>query len=162
MQALLTDEQNQYSTNTVIQLEEDKSSPVWYFRIRNFIASNSTVFPDQRSFPQKIISFIQKLNSYINLNDNWDSYGAMAPSITSIKNARRFLINNAHVSLPFYFISPGVNGEVMIELSKGQKAAELYFNPDKSTELLLFENDKCILESNVKDSLSELIDFFNV
>ncbi|NLX29580.1 MAG: hypothetical protein GXY59_11480 [Bacteroidales bacterium] len=161
MQALLTDELNQYSTNTVMQLAEDKSSLIWHFRIRNLIAPNSTVFPDLLSFPPVIISFIQKLDSYINLNDNWDSYGAVAPSVISIRNARRFLINNANVSLPYYFISPGVNGEVMIELSKGRKAAEIYFNSDKSTELLLFENNNCLLESNLKDSIKELIKFFN-
>lgn len=161
MIALLTDELDQNSANTVMQREEDKSLLIRYFKIRNVIAPNSTVFPDLLSVPPVIISFIQKLNSYINLNDNWDSYGAMPPSKTSISNARRFLINNAHVSLPYFFISPGVNGEVMIELSNGQKAAELYFNPDKTTELLLYENDRCILENNVKDSLSKLINFFN-
>jgi hypothetical protein len=49
----------------------------------------------------------------------------------------------------------------MIELNKDQKAAEIYFNPDGSEELLLYENNNCILEKEDVSSYTDLIEFFN-
>ena len=108
-----------------------------------------------------ITDFIQKLNNFARLKDNWDSYGAEAPSKISIKNARQFLLNNAQVALPFYFVSPGVNGEVIIELKNENKAAEIYFLPDASSELVMFEGDDCIFEGSLNEAFSTLIRFFN-
>lgn len=161
MEALLTDREiSPMSTSLVFKHYEDKLSPFWNVS-RNYIARNSTVFPDLNFFSREITDFIQKLNDFARLKDNWDSYGAEVPSKISIKNARQFLLNNAQVVLPFYFVSPGVNGEVMIELKNENKSAEIYFLPDSSSELVMFDGDDCIFEGSLNEAFSTLIQFFN-
>lgn len=161
MEALLTDSEiNPVSTSAIFKNSRDQFAPFWTVS-RNFIARNSTVFPDINSFSREITDFIQKLNDFDRLKDNWDSYDAEAPSKISIKNARQFLLNNAQVALPFYFVSPGVNGEVMIELKNENKAAEIYFLPDARTELIMFDEDHCIFEGSLNENFSTLIRFFN-
>lgn len=162
MEALLIDREiSQVSTSSItFSNSGDPINPFWSLSW-NHIARNSTVFPDIHFFPGEITDFIQKLNDFGRLKDNWDSYGAEVPSKISIKNARRFLLDNAHVALQFYFVSPGVNGEIMIELKNGNKSAEIYFLPDASTELVMFEGDDCIFEGSLSKAFSTLIRFLN-
>ncbi len=113
-------------------------------------------------FSSVVASLLQKLERLRTLKNNWNSYNADPPSNTSIVAARDFIVNNHYLDLPFYFISPGVNGEIMLEFSKDNKAAELYFNPDGSTELILFLDNKVQHESTLGEGYRNLIDFFNV
>lgn len=123
--------------------------------------SNSTVFSEYPVIPSHIRIHIHKLNSFEGLAENWDSYGAFPPNKETIEQARLFLMDNAFVSLPFYFIAPGINGEILIECQQNEKSSEIFFNPDGSTELLLFENDECIRETNLEEGFTELVNFFN-
>jgi hypothetical protein len=161
MEALLIDSEiSPVSTSAIFKNSDDQFVPFWTIS-RNYIARNSTVFPDINSFSREITDFIQKLNDFASLKDNWDSYSAEAPSKISVKNARQFLLNNAQVALPFYFVSPGVNGEVIIELKNENKAAEIYFLPDASSELVMFDGVDCIFEGSLNEAFSTLIRFFN-
>lgn len=119
----------------------------------------STVF--DHSMNEQVRNLLQKLNELKNLGEAWDSYNAAPPSQKAISNTRAFILENHFLALPFYFLAPGVNGEVMIEFKQNEKAAELYFNEDGTNELLLFRNDELELESTLEHSFGELIDFFN-
>lgn len=121
----------------------------------------STVFPIRATFTDQISQFLQKLDHIEQLGNNWNGYGADTPSKSAIQNTRQFITENSEISLPFYFIAPGVNGEIMLEFSKDEKAAELFFLDDGTTELLLFENDNTILEGTLENHFSDLINFFN-
>ncbi len=111
-------------------------------------------------FSNIIGHLLQKLDRFAELKDNWDSYGAKAPSARAIQTAKNFLIDNHYLDLPFYFIAPGVNGEIMLEFSKGNKAAEVFFS-DGMIELLLYDNNKTVLEGTLKNDFSALIRFFD-
>lgn len=104
---------------------------------------------------------IQKLNEIELLAQNWDSYQAAAPSTVAVANARSFIIDNRSLSLPFYFLALGINGEVMIEFKNGNRAAELYFLADGTDEFFLFEDDEDVLESNLDKGFRLLIHFLN-
>lgn len=122
---------------------------------------SSIFLSKQIGFSDKVAEMIKKLDRINELSQNWDSYGAEAPSSVSIANAQSFLIENHLLALPFYFLAPGVNGEIMIEFAQGAEAAELYFLPDGKNEFLLFEDDEVIMEGNLKDNFRKLLDFFN-
>jgi len=122
---------------------------------------NSTVYEYIYSIPRIILDFIQKIEEFSKLPVNWDGYNAEKPSDNSLKNVRMFLMENTLSSIPYYFISPGVNGEVMVEFKNEEKTAELYFNPDGTTELFLFEGDDTLLEGNLRNNYRDLINFFN-
>lgn len=115
---------------------------------------------DHQYFPDTVLNLLQKLSTFKQLAPNWDSYGAEAPSPIAIGQAMHFLTENHYLSLPFYFIATGVNGEVLLEFQEGDKAAEIYFNPDGSTELLLFQNNDAVLEGSLAEHFPNLIDHF--
>ncbi len=122
---------------------------------------SSIYFSKASGFSDVVSEMIQKLSRLNELLPNWDSYHADAPSPVAIHNALFFLIKNHSLALPFYFLAPGVNGEVMIEFKNGTRAAELYFLADGSNEIILFENDEVVLESNLSEDFRRLIQFFN-
>lgn len=126
------------------------------------LRQNSSIFLSKRSaFSDEVAEMILKLNRLIALSKNWDSYNADAPSQIAIANALSFLVNNYYLDLPFYFLAPGVNGEVMIEFKNDELAAELYFLPDGTDEFILFEADELKIESNLNEGFHELIQFLN-
>lgn len=128
------------------------------FSIRN----DSSIFLSRPTeFSEIVAVMIQKLSRLHTLSENWDSYHADAPSPVAISNAQYFLIDNHYLSLPFYFLAPGVNGEVMIEFKKGILAAELYFLPDGTDELIHFEGDEVKFEGTLSEGFKRLIAFFN-
>lgn len=121
----------------------------------------STVFSRSRYCDEKIAGVLQQLQKIADLHNNWDSYGAEAPGDLAVANARHFIVENQNTLLPFYFVAPGVNGEVMLEFNSGQKSAELYFNPDGSNELLLYRDDETELEGTLEDHFNDLMDYFD-
>lgn len=123
--------------------------------------SSSIYLSPQIGFSDRIAELFQKLNRIGKLAHNWDSYQAAAPSPAAITKARNFLIDNHTLALPFYFLAPGVNGEILIEFQEDGRSAELYFLPDGQTELILFEKDEVALEGSLAHHFRDLLDFFN-
>jgi len=145
----------------VIYGSESTTSPV--IQGAMLTSSDSSIYLTRPAmFSPVVSSLLQKLERISKLKNNWNSYNADPPSDTAIVAARDFIVNNHYLDLPFYFISPGVNGEVMLEFSKDNRAAELYFNPDGSTELILFLDNKVKHESTLDEGFRKLTDFFNV
>ncbi|WP_373551521.1 hypothetical protein [Haliscomenobacter sp.] len=123
--------------------------------------AGSTVFAGAPS-RTKMRNTWSKLLGFKNLKKDWDSYGAAAPDLNAINNAIEFVNKAYELNLPIYFVAPGVNGEVMIEFKAGDdKAAEIYFNPDNSTEMLLFVGDDGFFEGTLDKDLNQLIDFMH-
>jgi len=159
MQALISKSVSnieRYESSTVLP----KYKPLLGFSLEE--SGNSTIFYDSNQLGKKALAIWKKLNSFKKLEANWDSYGASPPLDISIENAVDFVKEMDHFGLPFYFTAPGVNGEVMVEL-KGveDKAAEVYFNPDGSSEFLLFSRDECVFEGTFEEHKKELVSFFN-
>lgn len=124
------------------------------------LGSSTMVFPED-ILPAFLQELIEKIRSFKDLTRNWDGYEAEEVSSHAIHDAIKFVHSNSGKNLPFYFAAPGVNGEVMLELKSGDRAAEIFFNPDSSTELILFVNNICKFEGDVVTNLEELIAFFN-
>lgn len=125
------------------------------------VSDVSTVFPSSKTFSQEISQLLQKLDRIKLLEHNWNSYQAEAPSENAINAVRNFIIENRDLALPFYFVAPGVHGEIMLEFSQKNRAAELYFYEDSSTELILFEEDEVVPEGTLDENFTQLINFFN-
>lgn len=153
MQALLSEPLVSYG-GTATSLHDDKVD-------RKMWQSSSIYLSRPYQFPDKIAEMFQKLSRLTALKAGWDSYGAQVPSDTAINEARSFLMENYMLDLPFYFLAPGVNGEVMIEFQKGNRAAELYFLPTGQNELILFKDDEAYLEGTLQGNFRHLISFFN-
>ncbi|TVR89366.1 MAG: hypothetical protein EA411_02560 [Saprospirales bacterium] len=123
---------------------------------------NSSIYLSQpQYFPDKVAEMIRKLQRLKSLPPGWDSYSADAPSPVAVALAESFLVENYYLANLFYFLAPGVKGEIMIEFKKGDKAAELYFLPDGANELILYDKDAAVMEGNLNDHFKNLIAFFN-
>lgn len=101
-----------------------------------------------------------KILGFRNYADNWDSYGAEKPSESAIVNALSFIrVIDAH-GISVYFTAPGPNGEIVVELRKGNYEAEVYFNADNSNEVLIYEGDTCISEGRLDHLLPRILELF--
>ena len=99
-----------------------------------------------RDYAKHLIATVEKFRS---LDKGFDSYKADAISTNSIEQAITFIKQADKDNLPLYFASPGINGDVLVELNnKNGKVVEVYFNPDGSTEQLQYVNNNCVNESD--------------
>jgi hypothetical protein len=155
MQALQTRPHHKEVSTRLLEFNFESS-------IVDFSNGTSTVFHSP-ALSGEIVKNWSKLLQFKRLGNNWDRYGALAPDEKTIDTAIDFLTKKVHdLNLPIYFVAPGVNGEVMLEFKGSEgKAAELYFNPDNGTELLLFQLDECVFEGTLENGLLKLIDFIN-
>lgn len=79
-----------------------------------------------------------ELDSFHELKENWDSYGAPVPKAMVIVEARRFVQSMDRSGLEPYFVSPGPNGEVMVEYRTDEGVeAEVHFKEDHTRYLLV-------------------------
>lgn len=82
---------------------------------------------------------LHKILRYEHLLPGWDENDAVPPAYKTIINAYTFASTADEFDLPFYFTAPGPNGEIVIEFKEGNKTAEVYFNEDGSSEMMLYE-----------------------
>jgi len=138
-----TDSSSIYFSDSIIELPWK----VYYSLAESTIFGQ---FQEQQNLSLNASKMIGKIQEFKKLEDGWDSYGADALSDRTLNNAKGFIRRTDGDNLEVYFVAPGRSGEVMIEF-KGfdQKAAEVYFNPDSSKELLLFDGDKCLYEGEL-------------
>jgi hypothetical protein len=88
-----------------------------------------------------------RLNRFHELRENWDSYGATKPKAMVIVEARSFVQAMDRTGLEPYFVSPGPNGEVMVEYRfEGGVEAEVHFRPDEHRYLLIVQGDDILYD----------------
>lgn len=126
------------------------------------IASGSIRIQTQQYMPElssKAKATLHRLYSFKQLKVNWDGDGALVPNEGVIKNAANFLFLLDEYDLPIYFTAPGPNGEIVLEYKNGQNSAEVFFETDNFSEMLLYKGDVQIYAGKVDVQL--LIDHFN-
>jgi hypothetical protein len=84
-----------------------------------------------------------RLDRFRELQPNWDSYNAAVPADTALKAAEKFIMQLDRKGIPPYFVSPGPNGDVMVQYKcDNGHEAELWFEKDGSSVMLLITPDK--------------------
>jgi len=86
----------------------------------------------------KAREIIRKIYHYKYLPAGWDESGGDPPSEKTINDAIGFSEIADEYDLPFYFTAPGPNGEIVIEFKSLDKAAEVYFDEDGLSEMILY------------------------
>lgn len=127
--------------------------------IADWAIESSTKFPAFIITESVFHSLLGKLNDFEKMDENWDGYGALKPSRKAISQVRNFIMDSIYLELPFYFVSPSVNGEIILEFKKDSKSAEIYFNEDRDPELLLFDGLNCVGE-DLELIVNTIISFF--
>lgn len=84
-----------------------------------------------------------RLDRFRELKPNWDSYNATVPTEASLNNAERFIIRLDRKDIPPYFVSPGPNGDVLVQYKcDNGHEAEIWFEKDGSSDMLLITPGK--------------------
>jgi hypothetical protein len=126
------------------------------------IASGSIQVQTQQYIPElssKAKAVLHRLYSFKQLKLNWNGNGALVPEEEVIKAATNFLFLLDEYDLPIYFTAPGPNGEIVLEYKNGQNSAEIFFESDNFSEMLLYNGDVQIYAGKIEKKL--LIDHFN-
>ena len=108
--------------------------------LSNFEYGNSAVFVShcEHTISDKAREALFRLSRFTGLKENWDSYGAAVPKAMTVLEAKRFVQSMDRMGFEPYFVSPGPNGEVMVEYrTDDSREAQVHFNEDGSQELLL-------------------------
>ncbi len=127
----------------------------------NSIASGSIQIQAQQFMPelsQKAKEISYKLFKFGELADNWDGNAAIRPNRQEIIKAHNFLSQADAFDLPVFFTAPGPNGEIILEYLSGVKSAEVYFEKDEFSEMILYEGNSQVYNGEIL--LSNLINHF--
>jgi hypothetical protein len=92
---------------------------------------------------------LQKILRYKYLVKGWDENDAVPPDSETIIRAYTFASTADEFDLPFYFTAPGPNGEIVVEFKEGSKTAEVYFNEDGSSEMLLYNGKEQVYADEI-------------
>jgi len=78
-----------------------------------------------------MVSFeINKLNSFLQLPENWDSYNAAKPSKIAVENAIQFIVRlTQRQQFPFY-TAPSPDGDILVELKNDDVILKFIFGED--------------------------------
>lgn len=89
-----------------------------------------------------------RLDRFRELKPNWDSYNAAVPTEAALNAAERFIIRLDRKGIPPYFVSPGPNGDVLVQYKcDNGHEAEIWFEKDGSSEMLLVTPGKSPYEA---------------
>jgi len=117
-QFMLTDKYVDYGTSTSISKPTDKLN-------------------------EQVLFEINKLLSFLQLPENWDSYNAAKPSRLAIENAVDFILRLAQrQQFPFY-TAPSPDGDILIELKNNNVTLEFIFGEDGTNSIIgIVDNDE--------------------
>lgn len=137
--------------SNILPRETSIISPLYKFFESDFEIPASTTLSQEKFLTDEALDAIIKIKSYQRLENNWDSYGGIAPTKEIIEQAKDFVIKMDSYGCKIFFSAPGPNGEILVELKKDNRSVEVVFNDNKNVEVAFFENENCIEEINFLD-----------
>lgn len=111
------------------------------------------------SLSSEALKMLGRLEEFKSLRENWDSYHASSPSESAIRQAEKMVRRLDREGVPFFFTAPGPNGEIMLELKRMNRAAEIYFYADAPSDFVLFEGNRPVEEGFSEQNLQKIIQF---
>lgn len=113
-----------------------------------YVNSAEPVCLEDRELGHRSQEAVFRLNRFHELKENWDSYGATVPKAMTILEAKQFVIALDRIGVEPYFVSPGPNGEVMLEYrTEGGLEAEVHFHGDGSDHLLVSQGEDFLFDA---------------
>ena len=92
---------------------------------------------------EQVLFEINKLYSFLQLPENWDSYNAARPSKIAVENAIQFILRlTQRQQFPFY-TAPSPDGDILIELKNDNVTLEFIFGEDGTNRIIgIVDNDE--------------------
>lgn len=121
-----------------------------HFKFLNHSDLNpSTIVSERNNLSPRNKMVVNKIQSFGDLEENWDSYDADIISKEVIDSSVRFVEKINQLNQDIYFAAPGPNGEISIELKSGTKNAEMLIYPNKKHKHIFFNDDKFEGQGNI-------------
>lgn len=141
--------------------KRDKDSIVY----KNKLSVVSTI-AKEASYPlsNQAAKMIKELDSFKNLKDNWNGYGASKPTIQSISKAIQFVKKLDQKDQLVYFVTPNPDGDILIELKYKEKSLEIYVSNLNIHEYIAYEDTDARKEgtfTNISD-LQNVLSWLNM
>lgn len=121
-----------------------------YFRLFTFFMS--TVMENRRSeiLSKRSREALFRLDRFSELAPNWDGYHAAVPEAATLYAAEKFIVRLDRRGIPPYFISPGPNGDVLIQYKcPNGHEAEVWIEGSGASTMLLITPDKPPYEASI-------------
>lgn len=105
--------------------------------------SISRPYKPEDKLNDKILFEINKLYSFLQLPENWDSYNAARPSKIAVENAVDFIKRlTQRQQFPFY-TAPSPDGDILVELKNENVTLEFIFSQDGTNRIIgIVDNDE--------------------
>jgi hypothetical protein len=101
---------------------------------------------------EKALFEINKIYSFLQLPENWDSYNSAKPSKTAVENAIDFTVRLAQRQQFPFFIAPSPNGDILIELKDNSVTLEFIFGEEGTNRIIGLVNDNLIFEKELNET----------
>lgn len=98
---------------------------------------------------------INLIKSFASLEENWDTYHALAPDSNAIHKAISFILWLSEYNIDVFFVAPSPNGEIVVEIKKGNANVEFEFSNDSEDYVYAIHEGKIIAD----DLLNETTQF---
>jgi hypothetical protein len=95
---------------------------------------------------------INKLQSFLQLPANWDSYGAAKPAKIAVENAIHFIIRLANRQQEPFFIAPSPNGDILVELKDNSVSLEFVFGESGTNYITGLVNNEEIFQKDLNET----------
>jgi len=125
-------------------------------KLIDILLSNDKHLPDD-IYDQ--LSFRQKIASFNILEDDWDSYGALRVSKTTIRHSLVLFDNLGDLTDKACFVYPTIEGKVGIDFKNSKHRVEIKFIDKNYITASILNNKKHLIKSEKFKTVHSLINF---
>ncbi len=144
------------STKSTAYYQESTSilstvNPVAFKPAFQFGRTSTFVRPqDIYKLSTKAAKVIDKIKSFVDLEEDWNSYGALPIASVAVENAIQYVKELDKAGQDVYFTVPTTESGVLIELKNNLKSVELFFYEDGSSEFMLYKGNDLEKEGEIE------------
>ncbi|MBV6477748.1 MAG: hypothetical protein HGGPFJEG_00492 [Ignavibacteria bacterium] len=106
------------------------------------------------------IKIINQLHEFLNLNENWDSYGAQPLNKKTIEKAIEVVNVLDRNNIEVYYTAPSPSGDILLESRMRNKILEIEILVDDKITFTAYENDDVFKSGNLIESDYDIINWF--
>ncbi len=133
---------------------EGYSSENQFFLVDKYVVygTSTSISKPNDIYSDKTLFEINKLLSFLQLPENWDSYGAAKPAKTAVENAIDFLIRLDNRQQQPFYIAPSPNGDILVELKAGAVSLEFIFGADDVNTITGLSNNEEVFQKDLNET----------
>jgi hypothetical protein len=115
--------------------------------------ATSTMFNTDIELSKNNFSQLLSINSFLALNDNWDSYGAKKPNAVAMLKAVNFIVSEINpLKHEVFFTVPTADGDILVEIKNNKCNIELIFSGEVADKIICSCNGDLHAEGTLNET----------